>query len=297
MAEVSTALTVATEKTVQPLQQMTREQIELLKRTVAKDCTDDEFSLFVQQCKATGLNPFARQIFAIKRKDTLCMQTSIDGLRIVAERTGKYVGQTSTLWCGQDGKWKDIWLDGKPPAAAKVGILRQDFKEPVYGIALFSEFVQNSNKIFWEKMPVHMLAKCAEAIALRKAFPMELSGIYSTEELGTQDPQEPIRQSYSQEPTNKQTPKRIFTIDNKIPDEFLPAELRGRAITFLDLGKTSDSFSFLTKANGIQNGSYLLQYWSSTPGHSCNEVAIAVLDTISQAPDEAVTPTPQPPLQ
>ena len=103
-------------------------------------------------------------------------------------------------------------------------------------------------------------------------------------------PNEPIRQ-----PT--QPPPNRWKIDSKIPDDSLPAELRGRAITFLDLGKTPNSFTFQTKANGIQNGKYLLQYWGNTPGHSFNEVAIAVLDTVSQASDEAVTSTPQPPQQ
>lgn len=280
----TTALSTTDNKALQNMSMLTREQVDLLKRTVAKESTDDEFSLFLQYCKSTGLNPFARQIFAIKRKDTLCIQTSIDGLRIIAERTGKYVGQTPTLWCGSDGVWRDIWLETIPPTAAKVGILRKDFNEPIYSIALWKEFYPETNKMFWSKMPSHMLSKCAEALALRKAFPMELSGVYSQDELGESSdflPQQP--------PT-----KKGLTINDKIPDPALPPELRGRGITFFQLGKYADSFTFATKT-GPQNGRYLLNGWAKAPDHPAHTLACQVLDVLSQAttPEEGPTQPPQ----
>lgn len=177
------------------VRRMDNEQIELVKNTIAKGCTSDELALFIEQCNRTQLDPFARQIYAVSRYDgklgrpVMQTQVSIDGARLVAQRSGEYAGQTPVWYCGADRQWVDLWLpeDGYPKAA-KIGVYRQGFVEPLWATATWEQYVQTTKdgkpNRMWGQMGPLMLGKCAEMLALRKAFPMELSGLYSAEEMG-----------------------------------------------------------------------------------------------------------------
>lgn len=164
----------------------------LLRRTITQNLSDDEHALFVLACERSGLDPFARQIYFLRQHGQFVIQATIDGLRISAERTTKYAGQLGPEWCGPDGIWKDIWTSPQAPIAARVGILRKDFAEPIWGKALFSEY-RPAGDDFWDKMPSGQLAKCAEALGFRKAFPREFSGIYTPDEMAQSVSSDSIR--------------------------------------------------------------------------------------------------------
>lgn len=155
---------------------------------------------FLAHCAQTQLNPLARQIYCIARKSKgqlrWQIQISIDGARLVAERSGKYRGQTTPEFTGDGVTWTQVWLAEEPPKAARVGVRHEDFPEPLYAVALWDAYAvyddvwesgrktgEKKPSAMWAKMGPLMLAKCAEMLALRKAFPQDLSGLYSSEEM------------------------------------------------------------------------------------------------------------------
>ena len=171
--------------TITPKQDTT--YIQLIRDTVAKGATETELRLFLHACQRTGLDPLMNQIHAIKRwnsalnREEMKIQTGIDGYRLIAERTKAYApGQRPTYTFKPDGS-----LDS---AIAYIKKLTEEGTwHIVEGEAFWDEYVQTKKdgtpNIMWKTKGRGMLAKCAEALALRKAFPAELSGIYTHEEM------------------------------------------------------------------------------------------------------------------
>lgn len=194
---------------------MLDEKKDLIKKTIAKDCTDGELELFIQVCKRQGLDPFSKQIFPVKRGNVMTIQTSIDGYRIIAERSGNYMpGASPTFVFDEKGAL----------VSATAYVKKMDCKGQWHEIgatAYYEEYVQKfGDKIgnFWAKMPRAMLAKCAESLALRKAFPAEMGGTYTPEEMSQAD----------EEPASKALESIIGEKEGKRLDDMIGDDLEYR---------------------------------------------------------------------
>lgn len=164
------------------------QQIALIRDRVAKECDEVEFSHFLYVCRRRGLDPLLQQIYAIKRGGKMVIQTAIDGFRLIAHRTGAYAGKDAVEWgpsVAPNPKHPEVVV----PHSARVTVHRlvQGTRCAFTGEAFFLEFVQRTSSgapaTNWLTMPHVMIAKCAEAQALRAAFPEELSGLYIHEEM------------------------------------------------------------------------------------------------------------------
>lgn len=162
----------------------TPEQERMIRDAFANGASASEFEVLMEIARARRLNPLLRQIHFVNRYDNAknrkvwSTQVSIDGLRAIAERTGKYDGQDEPEFTERNGK----------VFSCKVRVYRKDWTRPVVGVAYWDEYVQKTKEgdvtVFWKRMPHVMLAKCAEALALRKAFPEDMSGLYTPDEMG-----------------------------------------------------------------------------------------------------------------
>jgi len=172
-------------------------QLAALAQLGIKDASNADLAVFMHYCQRTGLDPFSRQIYMIGRtvkengqyvtKQTI--QVGIDGYRIIAHRAARRDGVTlsygKTFWYkhGERNPY-DLWLHDDPPAGASVTVYVDD--KPFHGQVRFASFAAyNKDGTLtrqWASMPDHMIAKCAEAQALRKAFPHDLGGIRTDEE-------------------------------------------------------------------------------------------------------------------
>lgn len=209
----------------------TQRQIAALKQLgVSNNVTKADLDIFLAQSKRTGLDPFSKQIYMIGRRQKIgntdqyeikqTIQVGIDGLRAIAHRVAQQCHEvfsmSDTLWADNSGAWHDVWLAPTPPAAAKVSVKRGG--GVFSAVALFKEYVpiyKGKPSGMWASKPALMIAKCAEALALRKAFPTDMSGIYTDDEMeNVKDYSETVEpaQNKTVEPTKTVKPKQNVEI-------------------------------------------------------------------------------------
>ena len=94
-------------------------------------------------------------------------------------------------------EWNEVWTQEDYPYACKIGVLREGFIDPLYVVAKWDSYcpiIAGNPSFMWQKMPELMLAKVAEALALRKAFPNEFGGLYTSDEMAQSQETTPISQ-------------------------------------------------------------------------------------------------------
>ena len=147
----------------------TREQVEVIKQTVAKGASDAQLALFLQTCKSRGLDPFVKQVYFTPQG----IIVSIDGLRAIAERTGTYAPGPTRFEYDANGGLVAAFVTVRKMVAGQWF----DLEESAY----YEEYKGSSP--IWRSKPRVMLSKCAEARALRRGWSSELSGLYESSEL------------------------------------------------------------------------------------------------------------------
>lgn len=239
----SQALTISPKQT-----SFTQTQVAALQHLGIDQADKGDLDVFMHYCQRTGLDPFSRQIYMIGRNvkqgdqwvKRWTIQTSIDGARLIARRvadeSGAPYSTEGPFWCDAGGNWSDVWLKPTPPAAAKYVVL---YKGGSFtGIARFDAYkaVNRKGEVtgLWAKMADTMLAKCAEMLALRKAFPQDMSGLYVSEEMRQADNAAPLT---SQVQHVQQAPQSQPTAPK--PDLLNQAQVDGIQAGMSELGLTA----------------------------------------------------------
>lgn len=163
----------------------TASERDIILRTCCGGASEREAQQLIAIAEARGLNPIKGECYFVKRWDSesqsqkWAVQASIDSFRIKADETG--------LYDGQDEPEYEYKAGSEVPSLARVKVYRKGIGRPFVGVARYSEYVQTKKDgtptKFWKNMPHTMLAKCAEGLGMRKAFPARFAGIYTREEM------------------------------------------------------------------------------------------------------------------
>lgn len=224
-----------------------QEEIKVLRETYFKDFTDAEVNFSVAVSNELRLSPLLRQIHFVKRAGKIVPQTGIDGFRLTAERTGRYAGSDDAVF--------EYGADKKIPSKATVTVYKiVDGQRCAFTASARWEEYSVPNEM-WRKMPNNQLAKCAEALALRKAFPAELSALRTDEEMDQADgpsKAEQVQARVAPKPTDIETTATEVTEPTEAlePEEIPNCSLCGAEMKISKAGTTYYCPNFNDKSKG-----------------------------------------------
>jgi phage recombination protein Bet len=262
------------------------EELKAMKNEYAKQATQQQFDLWIAECRNRGLVPVKDVVLQIRAtkewnpetrvKDFVKKAvhiTTIQALRKLAERTGKYAGQLPSVWIYLDNTGSPSIESEVPlpdlnnlsaprrPWAAKASVVRKGFEHPITVPARFEAYAQyfsdggtQSLNSTWANRGPEQLEKCAEALALRKAFPEELGGLYLQEELRDEETVAATAQDESVQKTETPEPKKPVARKKKesVPDAGKPwggeFESKPASEQFSNVSSVSDT---TTPANAV----------------------------------------------
>ena len=192
----------------------------LIKSMYMKEASDDELELFLRTAEKLQLDPILKQIYAVPRKNkagvtTYTHQTGIDGYRIIADRTGKYCPGRSPTFEYNDKK-ELVTATAYVKKLTSDGMWHEVSATVFYDEYVVGYFDKQKNtwhpNEFWKDKPHVMLAKCAESLAIRKCFPAELSGVYTTEEMPEAEVHD-ITTPKEPKPSNAAKKEEVLSLD------------------------------------------------------------------------------------
>ncbi len=191
-----------------------QERVDLVKRTVCpKGITNDEFALFIEQCKRSGLDPLLKEAFCVPRNKNIGkkdnqqwvtiheFQASEAGMLVRAERFPDYAGCAASAVYSNDkieidagaGTVSHVYSPTKPRGSllGAWSRLERAGRSPVVVWLDLAAYAQNTAT--WGKMPATMIEKCSRVGVLRKGYPAAFEGMYAREEMEGRDEEGPAQ--------------------------------------------------------------------------------------------------------
>jgi phage recombination protein Bet len=158
----------------------------VIRNLICKNASDKEIKQFITLCAMQKLNPFLREAYLIKYSDTE-PASMVVGYEVFLKRAFKnqyYQGYKSGILDWDDEKKRRAFCE----------VFLKGYVTPIRVEVYWEEYAGKKKDgtltKFWAKQGRTQLEKVAISQALRRAFPLDLGGLYTADEIDTVDPNE-----------------------------------------------------------------------------------------------------------